>query len=385
MRVVVKKYGGTSVKDLQCITSAADSIARGQASGETVVAVVSAMAGVTNQLVQWAGDINGGNSYSQEIDVVCSSGEQVTAGLLALALKARGVKARSWLGWQLPIVTTEEAGNADILSIGLEHVRQDLEMGIVPVIAGFQGITSRGHLTTLGRGGSDTTAVAIAAELRASSCQIFTDVQGVYRVDPAYIEDPYCYSDISYEDMLHLAEHGGRVLHAKAARLARDRKVPIQILSSFDPKGAGTWIRETATSATNIAQKPIFRWRVNSSHSKDLRQCLESAQVHLLHWKECDEEVSFLTWVEAYDKIAEFVPSSVIPEKRVLITFLGKSFVSQDDFSWDKKGVEQVISFPYARGFVVEEKNLPQVMASMYQSMVWLVSPESVSQQVAGI
>lgn len=377
MRVVVKKYGGTSVKDLDCIRGVADSIARGRAGGETVVAVVSAMAGVTNQLVTWSRDITGEGSYSPEADVVCASGEQVTAGLLALALNERGIKARSWLGWQLPIITTEETGNADILSIGLDQVRRDLQEGIVPVIAGFQGMTSEGRLTTLGRGGSDTTAVAVAAELRASHCQIFTDVQGVYRVDPAYMQDSYYYSDMSYDDMVHLAEHGGRVLHVKAACLAQDRRVPVQILSSFDSRGGGTWIRDTSSCAINIAQKPVLRWTLSSQEVCDLYARLEGARVRILDWYDSGSSLSFLTWADAYDRVSLLLPPAVIPERKVLVTFLGPSSTLLDLPKRGEAGIEQTLTFSYARGFVVDEENVARAMALVYQKMISAVSLEA--------
>jgi aspartate kinase len=236
------KFGGTSVADLERIRRVAARVAAETARGTKVVVVVSAMAGKTNELVAWtdgagaaAHNVAGGDD---EYDAVVASGEQVTAGLLAMTLRNMGIPARSWLGWQVPIITDEVHGRARIEEIPEAALAGALEKGEVAVIAGFQGVTRSGRLATLGRGGSDTTAVAIAAALAAESCDIYTDVDGVYTTDPRIEAKARRIDRISYEEMLELASLGAKVLHSRSVELAMAHGVRVRVLSSFTEPGS---------------------------------------------------------------------------------------------------------------------------------------------------
>ncbi len=232
MALLVLKFGGTSVADIPAIENVAGKIVAEVKNGHKVVAVVSAMAGMTDQFVSYCSEIS--QIYDmREYDTVVSAGEQVLAGLLVLVLQKQGIQARSWMGWQLPIITDMVHGRARIQSIELTSLMDSLEKGNVAVIAGFQGITSEGRISTLGRGGSDTSAVAIAAVLKADRCDIYTDVQGVYTVDPRIVSHAHRIDKISYEEMLEMASTGAKVLQTRSVELAMKEKVPIQVLSSF--------------------------------------------------------------------------------------------------------------------------------------------------------
>jgi aspartate kinase len=232
MARIVQKFGGTSVGDIKRIKNAACRVKREVEAGNEVAVVVSAMAGATNQLVDWARQINPLHD-AREYDVVVASGEQVTAGLMALALQAQEVNARSWLGWQIPIRTDEVHGKARIEAIDTGELARRLADGQVAVVAGFQGIGPLGRITTLGRGGSDTSAVALAAALKADRCDIFTDVDGVYTTDPRIVAKAQKLSRITYEEMLEMASQGARVLQTRAVELAMNHRVRVQVLSSF--------------------------------------------------------------------------------------------------------------------------------------------------------
>jgi aspartate kinase len=231
------KFGGTSVADLDRIRRVAALVAAETARGHAVAVVVSAMAGKTNELVAWtdgAGDAAQGLPASDdEYDAVVASGEQVTAGLLAMTLRHDGVPARSWMGWQIPILTDEAHGRARIDEIPPGKLGAALDAGEVAVIAGFQGVTRAGRLSTLGRGGSDTTAVAIAAALGAARCDIYTDVDGVYTTDPRIEAKARRLARISYEEMLEMASLGAKVLHSRSVEMAMAHGVPVRVLSSF--------------------------------------------------------------------------------------------------------------------------------------------------------
>lgn len=235
MARIVMKFGGTSVADCERIERAADKVAAEVARGNEVAVVVSAMSGVTNKLVNYCSEIS--PLYdAREYDTVVSSGEQVTAGLMAIALQKRGVSARSWLGWQVPIVTSNVHGKARIEEINTEEMEKRFAEQEVAVLAGFQGISERSRIATLGRGGSDTTAVALAAALNAERCDIYTDVNGVYTTDPRIEKGARKIDRISYEEMLELASLGTKVLQVRSVEMAYKRDVPIQVLSSFEDK-----------------------------------------------------------------------------------------------------------------------------------------------------
>ncbi len=244
MSRLVMKFGGTSVADLERIRRVAGLVMAEISSGHSVAVVVSAMAGRTNELVAWtdaAGPAAQGLASSDdEYDSVVASGEQVTAGLLAMSLRNMGARARSWLGWQIPIITDESHGKARIEEIPAVNLDRALGAGEVAVIAGFQGVTRGGRLATLGRGGSDTTAVAIAAAIRADRCDIYTDVDGVYTTDPRIEAKARRLAQISYEEMLEMASLGAKVLHTRSVEMAMAHGVPVRVLSSFvDPGQTG--------------------------------------------------------------------------------------------------------------------------------------------------
>ncbi len=232
MRIVMK-FGGTSVADLRRIRNVASRVRREVAAGNEVAVVVSAMAGVTNQLVAWCQALSPLHD-AREYDTVVATGEQVSTGLLAIALQEIGVDARSWAGWQVPVATDGAHGKARIQAIeGAELIRR-MARGEVPVVAGFQGIGPDRRITTLGRGGSDTSAVALAAALKADRCDIYTDVDGVYTTDPRIVPRARKLERIAYEEMLELASVGAKVLQTRSVELAMKEHVRVQVLSSFE-------------------------------------------------------------------------------------------------------------------------------------------------------
>lgn len=235
MTVIVKKFGGTSVGDISRIENAAARIKKSVESGEKVAVVVSAMSGTTNQLVTYTREVSPLHD-AREYDVVVAAGEQITAGLLSIALQTIGVPARSFLGWQVPIKTNDVHGAARIIEIDPQAVQSCLDQGRVAVIAGFQGISPEGRITTLGRGGSDTSAVALAAALKADRCDIYTDVNGVYTTDPRVVPKARKLDYITYEEMLEMASQGAKVLQTRSVALAMTHGVRTQVLSSFEDK-----------------------------------------------------------------------------------------------------------------------------------------------------
>ena len=232
MARIVQKFGGTSVADMARIKMAAETVKRELDGGNQVAVVLSAMAGVTDQLVGYASEA-GGAHYSPEYDTVLATGEQVTAGLLALALEEMGIPARSWLGWQVPIRTDGVHGKARIEKIEIEALDKSLSNGEVPVIAGFQGLGPDNRITTLGRGGTDTSAVALAAALGAERCDIYTDVDGVYTADPRIVPKARKLEKITYEEMLEMASLGAKVLQTRAVELAMKAGQRLQVRSSY--------------------------------------------------------------------------------------------------------------------------------------------------------
>jgi aspartate kinase len=232
MARLVQKFGGTSLADVKRINIVARRVGQEVKAGNEVVVVVSAMAGVTNQLIDWTRETSRLHD-AREYDVVISSGEQVTAGLLALALQSLGIDARSWLGWQIPLRTDGVHGKARIEAIDVTEIGRRLARGQVAVVAGFQGISPHGRITTLGRGGSDTSAVALAAALKADRCDIFTDVAGVYTSDPRIVAKARKLGRITYEEMLEMASQGAKVLQTRSVEMAMNHRVRIQVLSSF--------------------------------------------------------------------------------------------------------------------------------------------------------
>lgn len=241
MALIVQKYGGTSVGSTERIKNVARRIAQTQAQGHHVVVVVSAMSGETNRLVALAHEIQE-NPDPREMDAVLATGEQVTIGLLAMALKNLGIDAKSYTGWQVAVQTDCAHTKARIHTIQDEAILADLKVGRVVVIAGFQGINAHGDITTLGRGGSDTSAVAMAAALKADECQIYTDVDGVYTTDPRVVPEARRLNTISFEEMLELASLGSKVLQIRSVEFAGKYKVRLRVLSSLEDGGNGTLI-----------------------------------------------------------------------------------------------------------------------------------------------
>ncbi|MEE8189023.1 MAG: aspartate kinase [Kiloniellales bacterium] len=240
MARIVMKFGGTSVADMEHIRGVAQRIKAEADRGHEVAVVISAMAGVTNELADNA-DQAAGLYDLREYDVVVSSGEQVSAGLLAIALQELDVPARSWLGWQIPIRTDETHGNARIEEIDVSEIERRFGEGQVAVVAGFQGIDAQGRITTLGRSGSDTSAVALAAALGAERCDIYTDVDGVYTSDPRVVSRARKLDRVTYEEMLEMASQGAKVLQTRSVELAMKHRVRVRVLSSFE-EGPGTLI-----------------------------------------------------------------------------------------------------------------------------------------------
>lgn len=238
MARTVLKFGGTSVGDLDRIANVADIVAARAKQGEHMAVVVSAMAGETNKLVALAEGAAGTeltrDQFDDEYDVVVASGEQVTAGLLALALRKRGLKARSWLGWQLKLKTNKSHGKARIMGFDDSRLPDSIDAGEIAVIAGFQGVTEDERVATLGRGGSDTSAVAVAAALNAQVCDIYTDVDGVYTTDPRIVPKARRIEKISFEEMLEMASLGAKVLQTRSVEMAMKHGVRVQVLSSFE-------------------------------------------------------------------------------------------------------------------------------------------------------
>lgn len=257
---IVQKFGGTSVADTQRIKEAAKKVAFEHSQGHQVVVVVSAMAGVTNKLIEFKNCVNNGLDAS-EYDVVLSSGEQTSAALMALALQNMGVRARSWLGWQIPIWTDNVHGKARITGIETDLLENQLKKNEIVVVAGFQGLTPDKRITTLGRGGSDLTAVALAGALQARQCDIFTDVEGIYTCDPRIVSSANKLDKITYEEMMEMSSLGAKVLQTRAVELAMNYNVRIQVRSAFIDS-PGTYL----VSEDEIVEQQIVS---GISHNRD--------------------------------------------------------------------------------------------------------------------
>lgn len=240
--LIVQKFGGSSLKDTGCIQRAADRCIEARREGHGVVVVVSAQGDTTDKMIEKANSVSQ-NPSSRELDAYLSAGEQMSAGLMAMTIEAKGYPAVSLTGTQAGIFTDSVHGNARVQKLTGDRIQRELEKGRIVVVAGFQGINAEGDITTLGRGGSDTTAVALAAFLKADVCRIYTDVDGVYDKDPRTYPDAVKFDRISYGAMLKLAREGARVLHDRCVELAAQYKVPVEVLSSFRP-GPGTMVTD---------------------------------------------------------------------------------------------------------------------------------------------
>lgn len=263
MAFIIQKYGGTSVGTIERINAVADRVITDKRQGHQLVVVVSAMSGETNRLISLAQEITE-NPKGRELDVLLSTGEQVTIALLCMALEARGQTARSYTGGQVQILTDNIHNKARILSIDEVKIKQDLADGKIVVIAGFQGVDEEGNITTLGRGGSDTTAVALAAALKSDECQIYTDVDGVYTTDPRIVPEARRLKTVTYEEMLEMASLGAKVLQIRSVEFAQKYKVPLRVLSSFE-NGEGTLI---TTEDNTMEQVQISGITTNRDEAK---------------------------------------------------------------------------------------------------------------------
>jgi aspartate kinase len=267
MALIVQKYGGTSVGSAERIKNVARRVARWHARGHQLVVVVSAMSGETNRLIALAREIQA-DPDPRELDVLVSTGEQVTIGLLTMALKEAGLKARSYTGAQVKIVTDSAFTKARILKIDEEGMRGDLNVGSVVVVAGFQGVDEEGNITTLGRGGSDTTGVALAAALNADECQIYTDVDGVYTTDPRIVPEARRLKTITFEEMLEMASLGSKVLQIRSVEFAGKYKVRLRVLSSFDENDDDEGTLITFEEDENMEQAIISGIAFNRDEAK---------------------------------------------------------------------------------------------------------------------
>jgi aspartate kinase len=265
MALIVQKYGGTSVGSIERIRNVAERVAKFKMLGHQVVVVVSAMSGETNRLIALAKSIQE-HPDPRELDVLVSTGEQVTIALLSMALKDLGLKAKSYTGGQVRILTDASHTKARILRIDEDRMRGDLDSGHVAVVAGFQGVDEHGNITTLGRGGSDTTGVALAAALRADECQIYTDVDGVYTTDPRIVPEARRLKTITFEEMLEMASLGSKVLQIRSVEFAGKYKVKLRVLSSFEDEGEGTLI--TYEEDENMEQPFISGIAFNRDEAK---------------------------------------------------------------------------------------------------------------------
>lgn len=257
MALIVQKYGGTSVANPERIRNVARRVARYKAMGHQIVVVVSAMSGETNRLITLAKELMA-EPDPRELDAIVSTGEQVTIGMTALALIELGIKAKSYTGAQVKILTDDAYTKARILNIDQQNLKADLDAGYVCVVAGFQGVDELGNITTLGRGGSDTTGVALAAALGADECQIYTDVDGVYTTDPRVVPEARRLKSITFEEMLELASQGSKVLQIRSVEFAGKYKVKLRVLSSFEEEGDGTLITFEEDGKENEMEDPII-------------------------------------------------------------------------------------------------------------------------------
>lgn len=256
MALLVQKFGGTSVASVERIQAVADRVSNAVAAGNQVAVVVSAMAGETDRLEKLGFEVSP-RPAGREMDMLLAAGEQASIALVTLALMERGRAARSWLGSQVRIRTDATHTKARIVEVDVGGLQDDLRAGVTPVIAGFQGIGPNGALTTFGRGGSDTTAVAVAAALRADECQIFTDVAGVYTADPRIVKNARLLEAITFEEMLELASLGAKVLHARSVEFVGKYNVPLRVLSSFPGGGPGTLITTETQAGEQKMEQPL--------------------------------------------------------------------------------------------------------------------------------
>ncbi|MFV9857995.1 aspartate kinase [Rickettsia sibirica] len=305
MALIIQKFGGTSVANIDRIKKIVPIIKTEIAKNNQVIVVVSAMAGVTNQLVTLCNEVSSLNNISQfaEYDVALSSGEIVTASLLALALQEEDIKARSFLAWQLPMLTDNNHSKALVESITTDLLEKYLQLNTIPIIAGFQGINKSNRLTTLGRGGSDTTAALIAAAMKADRCDIYTDVEGIFTADPRIIPNAKKIKEIDFLEMLELASSGAKVLHPRAGELVMRYKIDMRVLSTFSPDTEGTLITSKDKNMENgiinsiTSNKNLLKIFVKSISLSFLQvaNMITQNNNHIEFMQKNNEEYSFIT------------------------------------------------------------------------------------------
>lgn len=273
--LIVQKFGGTSVGSPEKILHISDRILREKTNGNECVVVVSAMGKTTDELISLAEGVTD-QPNKREMDMLLSTGEQVTISLLAMALAKKGLEAVSYTGWQAGIITEDVHGDARILNIQSEKIQAQLDAGKVVIVAGFQGRTETGEITTLGRGGSDTTAVALAAALQADKCEIYTDVTGVFTTDPRYVDGARKLSEISYDEMLELANLGAGILHPRAVEFAKNYQVTLEVRSSMEEE-RGTLIKEEVSMEQNLVVRGVaFEDKITRITVCDMPNCMTS-------------------------------------------------------------------------------------------------------------
>jgi aspartate kinase len=360
--LVVQKYGGTSVADADRINAVADHIVRTVGDGHQVVVVVSAMGKTTDDLVRLANEVSDAPS-ERELDMLLTSGERISIALLCMAVLDRGVPAVSFTGSQAGIVTDTSHGRAKILEVRTDRLVSALDAGQVAVVAGFQGVSTTQNITTLGRGGSDTTAVALAASLSAVACEIYTDVAGIYTADPRVVSDAHLLAQVSYDEMLEMASTGGRVLALRSVEFARNHDVPVHVRSSFS-WAPGTWIREEAS----MEQAIISGVTHDTSEAKvTVMQVPDRPGIAALMFRAlADEEVNV-------DMIVQNVSSAGLTD----VSFT----VPRDDLTRALAVVEKLVSDTEAKGYTHDPdigrvslvgagmKTHPGVAAKMFETL----------------
>lgn len=377
--IVVEKFGGTSVADVSCITRAASIVKHSMRDGRFPVVVISAMAGVTNQLIEWTRETGGGDM--SEYDSVISSGEQVTAGLMALSLRKQGLKARSWTGWQVPINTNDVHGKAEITSINTEKIMEDIKNGIIPVIAGFQGVDENGRVSTLGRGGSDITATAVSAFLGARLCEIYTDVDGVYTADPRWVTSARKFDVLSYDDMVTLAEYGAKVLHPRAVAWAKKYNIPMKVLSSFHgaiPASGGTLITNTKNQIScGITQRQAVKWVIENTDESiacKINVMMKENEVPQVWREHVGETLEFLTWKTDSASTDLIIKESGIQKYKtydvMLIALVGndvvKSIFSAKEIFADDIPMRGFFKSLLMTGIIVDHKHLSAALNRLH-------------------
>src|SRR6059036_3924745 len=322
--LVVQKFGGTSVADVERIRNVAGRIARSRPAGHEVVVVVSAMAGETNRLLALA-KATARTPDERESDALVATGEQVTAALTALALHDAGIPARSFLGHQVRIETDSAHGRARIVRVDVERLRAALAEGAIAVVAGFQGVDGDGNITTLGRGGSDTSAVALAAALGADACEIYTDVDGVHTADPRIVSNARKLHAVSYGEMLELAASGARVLQLRSVEFARNHNVTLHVRSTFTD-AEGTWIRE---EDEQMLEKAIISGVTHTTEETVYR--LEGISAAALFGALAEASVNVDTIVQTSAEIVFSAPAEERPEVKAVLDRLGVQWSARDD------------------------------------------------------